>query len=257
MCYDASTIRYGAFSMPPQGEQPQPSSYDPNARLSGPFTEVSQPNPALAAQSTEPYIDPSAPRSRKRWPKVLGGIGIVLLVLVVALYNLPHILNLFTSDIPPIDDSDLIPEVRNVPLEQNGWRFVEELNAEVERTGLADEPLKELLENPDTAEIERILAKNERVLELFEQIADAPDYQEPALADLVSHNASARLTSLTYARLVTKLELITAQQSFVMGESTSTVRSVEHVLTVAQHSGKTEHDINFCTSLAFATGRII
>lgn len=196
-----------------------------------PYTQISQPHPADEYAHQQRVTTPS----RRRWVKVLLWIGITLFALVAFLYTLPHILNLVTSDIPPIDDSDLMPAVRNIPQENNGWRFVEELNAEVERTGLGKEPLKELLANSDPAQVQALLEKNARALALYRQIAEAPDFQDPALANPDTYSYDQELQSLNGIRIVSRLMLLEARFSLNAGDATSTVSTVDELLSIIHH----------------------
>ncbi len=157
---------------------------------------------------------------------VRNGIGIGI-VSIAFLYCLPYLLGVITSDIPPIDDSDLVPAVHNVPIEQNGWRFMEELNAEVDRTGLHGEPLRELVQDPDMEQVRTLLETNTRAFEFFEAIADAPYYQDPGSSDPATFSADTTLSPLGALRDMTYLSLLRAHVAKLANDATSTARAIE------------------------------
>ncbi|MBP9749802.1 MAG: hypothetical protein KBD21_03665 [Candidatus Pacebacteria bacterium] len=176
-----------------------------------------------------------APKAHYWWKRIFVGTGILIAVLVVAFYTLPYILNLITSDILPIDDSDLIPVARVVSDTENGFRFVEPLNTEVKRTGLTNVVLDDLLKNQDTEKTRLLLEENRNALDLFQKIADAPVYQDPALGDPSQYSYNTVITPLGDMRQLTRLSLLDAYVAFAGGNATATVVAIVRPLRVADN----------------------
>lgn len=181
-------------------------------------------------------------------------IGVSIVLLIAFLYCLPYLLGATTSDIPPINDNDLVPAVHSVPIEQNGWRFIEELDVEVKRTGLRDEPLMELVRDPDMEQVRTLIESNARAFDLFEAIADAPHFQDPGNSDPATFSADTTLSPLVAVRDMAHISLLRAHMANTANDATSTARAIEVPLRVAKHiASPNTTTVGFLVAIAIDT----
>lgn len=109
-------------------------------------------------------------------------IIIVAVLMIIILILLPAILNLFTKDIGPIDDSDLRLSAEKVNDEDNAYFDLIKISDVIYASEGSDAEVLKMVNNKtwNQALADEIVSKNKEAFELFSNAAKKPKYQNPS-----------------------------------------------------------------------------
>ena len=151
-------------------------------------------------------------------------IGIIIIIVLVIL--LPFILNLFTSDIDSIDDSDLQLEVILVPDEENAYFDLMKIDDTIyEPVGKRKEILDMVNNNAWNQELaEEIILNNQEAFELFTLAAQKPKFQDPVLSNPDNIKPDIVLPSLASWRIMSEYSSIKATYLLKQGQDENAIK---------------------------------
>lgn len=176
------------------------------------FTTLTPAAPAVQVLtppiSTAPQSE-TIPYKKKKWIK---GIVITIVSLVVLNYTffyLPHVLNIFTKDIPPPEYSDLKLEKIVIADSDNAYFDLQKIENVLYYPEEASTTITDMASGKNWNDnlAEEMVSKNTQTFEYLKQALNKPKFQYPQFADPETISAKSLPTS-DYSRKIAKLESI-------------------------------------------------
>lgn len=161
-------------------------------------------------------------------------IGIVIIIILVIL--LPCILNLFTSDIDPIDDSDLKLQVILIPDEENAYFDLIKIDDVLyQPEGRKKEIIDMANNNSWNQELaEDIISNNQKALELFSLAAQKPKFQNPILSNPDNIKPNIALPPLASWKIMSEYSSIKAIYLLKQGQNEDAIEEALKSIQIAQ-----------------------
>lgn len=127
--------------------------------------------------------------------KKIKRIIIGIIIIIVTIIFLPYILNLLTSDIDPIDDSDLNLQVIPISDKDNAYFDLIKIKDILYEPEGKEKEILDMVDNNvwDQKLAEEIISNNQEAFELFSLAARKPKFQNPILANPENLNSYTEL----------------------------------------------------------------
>lgn len=161
-------------------------------------------------------------------------IGIIILIVLVILF--PFILNLFTSDIDPIDDSDLSLQVITISDEENSYYDLIKIEDVLYQPEERREEIIDMTEGRawDEKLAEEIIFKNKEAFELFSLATKKSKYQNPNLAIPENINLYTEFTAMSSWRIMSEYSSIRALYLSRQGKDKEAIEEALNSLYIGQ-----------------------
>lgn len=179
----------------------------------------------------------SFPLSKKSlWKKIvlitLGLLG--LLVVFVVLF--PRIATLVTSDIAPIDDSDLQLAKVYVPDNENAYFDLIKLDKVTYWPDEKSTILSDMVDGKvwDEALAKDVIARNEEALKYFSDAARKPKFQDPAVADPANISPNTPIPLMSSWRTASRVSALRAQYLASQGRGEDALAEAFNSIQIGQ-----------------------
>lgn len=153
----------------------------------------------------------SANKSKKK--KILKGISLVVSIVALVVYFFPAVAGRFSSDIAPIDDSDLRLDVVRIPDVENAYFDLIKIEKVIYSPKDQQTKISDIAngKNWDERFVNELLSRNKDTLQYFKDAAHKPRFQDPIPADPQNISPDAPLPPLNSWRNAARLSSIQAQ----------------------------------------------
>ncbi len=146
---------------------------------------------------------------KRKWKKVLWIMGAVLAILVIFVWQYPRIMGMLTSDIGPIDDSDLALQIVSVPDAENSYFDLVKIPKLVGDIDILNKHTDGTIWNDQF--VAQVLAQNADILTTFDEAAKKSKYQDPVSADPAKISPDNILPPLNSIRTAATLSAVKAR----------------------------------------------
>ena len=202
------------------------------------------PNPSNdnGAQFTPPIILPK----KKHWiRRILIAFVCIVVVILVAAFNLPRILNIFYHDIAPIDDSDLALQKINLPDIENGYvelsKAIGVMYAPPEMIKVINDLSEGKNWNEATATL--LISKNTQAIALFDRAANKPEFQWPVTADPANMKPDTIMSGLNDWRTISRLTNIYAIELSKQGNDLAAIEAALDSVRIGQKIENSQNNL--------------
>ena len=159
-----------------------------------------------------------------------------IITLIVLVLLLPSILNLFTKDIDPIDDSDLSLQMISIPDENNAYFDLIKIKDVIYEPEGKTKEILDMIDNKmwDEELAEEIISNNQEAFEYFSKAAHKPKFQNPILANPESINPNVILPSINYWRTMAHFSSIRASYLSKQGKDREAMQEALNSVYIGQ-----------------------
>lgn len=172
---------------------------------------------------------------KNKWKKIIIAIGVII-VLIIVLLSLPSFLNLFVSDIAPIDDSDLSLKVVTISDSDNAYFDL----AKLEKTIYEPEGKSQIILDMFAGKTwndkiaEEIISRNSQAFGYFAEAAHRSKFQDPALANPANITPNIVAPPMNSWRRMARLSAIRAMYLAKQGKDKEAMVEVLNSVNIGQ-----------------------
>lgn len=178
----------------------------------------------------------STPTPKKRWKKRVVGALIIVITVLMGLWSFPWIASMVTSDIPPIDDSDLRLSKVNVPDAENAYFDLIKIKPVLYWPDDRQKDIASMVagEMWDEALAQEVISRNKEALEYFADASKKPKFQDPAAADPSQITPNTILPPLNSFRSISSVSALRAQDLARKGNGRESLEEAFKSVAVGQ-----------------------
>lgn len=180
-------------------------------------------------------------KSKKvNWEKVIV-IATMLIILIpltiiVSFISIPYVLNNFTKDIAPIDDSDLRLEIIEVPESDNAYFDFLKIKDSIYYPNERREEIEAMATNQgwNNELAKELISKNEQAFEYLKSGLRKNKYQNPLIVDPSKFSMDMRIDSRIDLHYLARIGVIKSQYLLNEGKSEESIMALFEICDAAQ-----------------------
>jgi hypothetical protein len=159
-----------------------------------------------------------------------------IVILIVIFISLPSILNLFTKDIDPIDDSDLSLQIISIPDKDNAYFDLIKIKDVIYEPEGRSKDIADMVDQKmwDEELAEEIVSRNQEAFEYFSKASHKPKYQNPVLADPKNINPNIVFPSLNSWRRMAQFSSIRTSYLSKQGKDKEAIHEALNSVYIGQ-----------------------
>lgn len=187
----------------------------------------------------------TVPSKKKKWIKSIVITIVSLVVLNYAFFYLPHVLNLFTKDIPPVEYSDLKLEKVVVNDNDNAYFDLQKIENVLYYPDEASTTISNMATGKewDNKLAEDLISRNSQTFEYLNQALNKPTLQYPQYTDPETFSVNTLSVPLNLYRKIARLESIKILSLLRQNKNEESINEAFLLLSFGQKIENAQGDI--------------